>query len=521
MSDFGKKSLSKKILASLPNFLFVLIIFIVALALRFIQLGNTFISSDNVELAQKIIVNKGYLWMIEENYGVLISFIVKVFVVSLSFLGVTVTEFWWKVPVAIIGSLQSVLVYIFLKKYLNVSKILAYFGATMIAILPIHVMQSRYLWGYEVLAVFFITLAIWSLLIFLRKPTLSHGLWASLFNGLYLISHGYILPYVLCVLLIILIYSDNERKINLKDILTRINLVFTKLVWIFPVLFLIFYANSLIHTFQKNTNLGFYVFDHLPGFVANVGIVLFVLYIFSIILNLYLRKSIKKEGLLFVFFAFFYLAPFFFGVPPDITVERGYMLMSAYFLLLSLVIIFDHYYLSHRKIIVMLMILGVSLTLWGTVESIFLKDVSFDPSLVKIERGSIDDTGAKAAGYITRKFISPEIKILAVNKAIEPPVLDYYFKRADGGYYDLSFELYKEVFFTNKDNFDIIIVDKETLPIVEADDTFIERIVLYSLHEPVMWIFAKQGVNIPEIKSDVLNYNKLYDKEFSPKISIY
>ena len=117
--------------------------------------------------------------MIFENYGVLINFYVKVFTGFLSLLGIPLNEFWFKLPIAIIGSAQIILSFGFLN-WLMKNRASALLGAGLISILPIHVMQSRYLWGYEVLGTFFLTIAIWVLLLYFENPTKKNGFFVSL-----------------------------------------------------------------------------------------------------------------------------------------------------------------------------------------------------------------------------------------------------------------------------------------------------------------------------------------------------
>ena len=135
-----KSSLINKSRVLIPLILLVCL----GLSLRLVLLGNTFQSSDNVELATRVILLPGYAWMIREYYGVLINLLVKVSVGVVSLLGIAVTEFWWKAPVALLGALQVPLTYRFVKR-LGGGWMAALVGAAFVSVLPIHVMQSRYL----------------------------------------------------------------------------------------------------------------------------------------------------------------------------------------------------------------------------------------------------------------------------------------------------------------------------------------------------------------------------------------
>ena len=88
-------------------------LFSLALLLRLLHLGNTFQSSDNAQLAVRIIKNSGYVWMTREAYSVLIYLFAKLLVGLVSFFGVSITEFWWKAPVALLGAFQVPLTFFF------------------------------------------------------------------------------------------------------------------------------------------------------------------------------------------------------------------------------------------------------------------------------------------------------------------------------------------------------------------------------------------------------------------------
>ena len=214
----------------------------------------------------RFLKNNGYSWIIREYYGVLINVYVKIFTGLLSSFGITITEFWWKAPIAILGSFQAPLTYFFLKRRIGCSDVGALFGAAFISILPIHVFESRYLWGYEVLGVFFVTLAIWRLIDFFEKPTAKSGLLASMFSGLYVISHGYIIPFIPSLLSIILLFAPSKKSGIVFRFNTGMKLCSQYLVWVFPLLFLPLCVYPLRHSLRKPTRLGFYLTRPLSRF---------------------------------------------------------------------------------------------------------------------------------------------------------------------------------------------------------------------------------------------------------------
>lgn len=491
-----------------------------ALLSRLLYLGNTFQSGDNAALAATIIRNPGYSWMIRGNYGVLISLFVKLFVGLASSLGITITEFWWKAPVALLGTVQVPLSFFFLRR-LGCTKVGALWGAGFVAILPIHVMQSRYLWGYEVFGAFFGTIALWSLLNFFDRPTIKTGLVASLCSSLYLISHGYVLPFIPCLVPLMVLFAPDERESGLHKLGVGIKLAVTKLLWFFPLLFSPLYYSSVLHGLQKRTEIGFFLLDHIPGFVGNVGVFLALCLLASILIGVISEKVRSRETLLLTTFGLAYLVPLFFGSPPGITVVRGYMLVGTFFLVLCAALVLDKLAKKHEKLIVILVALCFLTTLWGTIESVFGRDQWVDPSFVRIERGGIPpDPGSKAAGYLFRKHVLPAVKALVIHRAVEPPNLLYYFGRTEYAYYDFSLEQSLDGFRQAKDGVDIVVCDKDQLSAVEGDGSFVERMVILSENVPRMWVYARPDVEIPTIHADVVALNRGFDKEYSWHVSL-
>jgi hypothetical protein len=491
-----------------------------ALLLRLQSLGNTFPSSDNALPAFQIVTNPGYGWMLHERYGFLVYFLVKIFVGAVSSVGITVTEFWWKAPIALLGTLQTPLTFLFIKR-LGGREEAALSGSALISILPIHVMQSRYLCGYEVLGVLFVTLAIWSLLDFFDRPTLKRGLVASFFLGLYLISHGYVLPVVFCLVSMLTIFPRGGARTPLGKLKWGLYLFVTRWVWLFPALFSRVCFYSLAHSVSKPTAFGVYLSQHLPRFIENVGILIFVFLIVTVLIGLFSKRASSNETLLLVTCGAAYLAPLFFAAPPGITMVRGYMLMGTFFLVLNMAIVTGELATRRKKLLAFLICVCFLVTLWGTIESIWGRDQGFDPTLVEIERGGLPpDPGSKAAGYLLRKYLSDSASVLSIHRQVEPPNMLYYFGRLEYAYYDLSLEQSIEKFLQQRKEIDVVICDAEQMPSVESDDGFERRIVLFSEGVPRMWIYARPGVELPAIRADVVALNRAFDKEYAWRVTL-
>lgn len=500
----------------------VVFLLCVACALRFVCLGNVFVSSDNVELPARIVANSGYLWMIFEPYGLMISLVVKVFVGLISALGINITEFWWIAPVALFGTLQVPLTFQFLRR-LDCGRVGSLGGAGFVSVLPIHVMQSRYSWGYEVLGVFFVTIALWSLVAFFQRPTVGAGLAASLCSGLYLVSHGYIIPFIPCLAFVTLFAdacleedaSVPDRLRTVLDLGSRISL------WVFPVLFLPVYYHSVRHALEKQTRLGIYVLQHGTGFLANTGAPLAVLSITAVVASIALRQTRTAKSILLTGCGALYLAPLFLGTPPGITVVRGYMLLGVYFWVLGAAVLLDRLAATHRVLAVSLICICFLATLWGTVTSVFGRDQLFDPTAVRIERGGVPpDPGTKAAAYLIRKYVPSSADVLAVHRAVEPPILMYYFGRMRSAYYDLSLEQTRLKLAEMRDHVDIVICEEGQVSILESDDRFVQKAVILSEGVPRMWIYARLNMEMPTVEADVRELNGLFDTEYALRVTL-
>jgi len=512
------KSPSRQIKMILP----IVFLFCFSVLLRFLYLGTIFQSSDNARLAANIILFPGYAWMIKENYGFLINLYTKLFVRLVSLLGITVTELVWKTPVALIGALQPPLTYFFLRR-MGCKKIGSFCGAALISVAPLHVFQSRFLGGQEVLGVFFVTLAIWKLVDFFEVPTVRTGLIASFFVGLYQISHGYILPFLPCLICISVLFASTYPEAPfLKSFWLSSLLSIKNFLWLFPLLFVPLSYYSLRHIFidRGGGKLGCYLFDYIPVFVATLGLPLTLFFCLSVIVSIFSKKVRSKKNILFIICGSLYLIPIFIDISPDSgTVVSGYFLMGAYFLILQLSCVCDELVKSHQKIIGFLVCVCFLATFWGTVESIFGQDKWFDPSLVKKERGDISDPGSKAAGYLIRKYVPSSSKVLAIHRKIEPPVLFYYFGRNDYSWFDLSLNKSINKFLEYKDEADVVVCEEKQKSVVGADGGFKKRVVIYSDSEDEpMLIYTRSWINIPAADispRERIRLNNAYDKEYA------
>jgi hypothetical protein len=495
------------------------LIFLAGLALRLIQLGTSFRSADEGAVAARILKYPGYAWMFREYYGLLINLLVKWSAALVSFLGLTLTEFWWKFPVALAGALQAPLTYGFLKS-LGAGRFGRLLGAALMAVLPLHVMASRYLWGYEVLGVLSITLAIWALLRFFANPTTRAGLTASLASGLYLVSHGYILPFLPCLVLLIILWAPGGGTNLFGRFWAGTKLLARKGVWIFPLLALPFCLYPVGHTLKKPTRPGFYLLSHFSGFLGNTGVGIIILLLVAGAAFVKVREARTKIVIFLVLGGAFYLAPLFLGTPEGITAVRHYMLMGIVLWVWAATLVLDGFAAKRPSGVRAVVSLALLLTLWGTAESVFRVDRGFDPSLVTIDRGGVfPDPGVKAAGYLLRQGLAPDMTVLAIHRNIEPLNLFYYFGRDELAYYDLTLPETRRAFEADASRADVVICEPEQREFVEASGLFEPRIVLSSAGAPRLYVFARPAVPLPSLEADVRELNRTYDRTYAPKVT--
>ena len=496
------------------------------LVLRTLASNHPFQTGDNAWMAWLILSKPGYWWIIQHRYGPLIFVIDKLFVATASQAGILITEFWWKVPIALVGAAQVPLSYLFVKR-LGARPAVALGTAAFMSILPVHIYTSRYLWGYDVIGFFCLTLALLGLFHFAERPTVLRGLIASSGCALYLIAHAYIIPFAPTLLIFLLLFSPGDG-----DLPTRLRAgaraFVTKGVWVIPVLLPLLvgpvYYTPLRHTFQKDTQLGFYLFDHLSGFIEDTGVVLGASLVAAVCAAVVVKDLRTRPAVFLALAGGAYLAPLIFGAPPGTTVVKGYLLMGICLWVHAAAFVADQFVARHARVV-----LGVAagcflLTLWGSVETVFGRDQWVDPSLVKGNYfwGQVPpDPGAKTAGYFVRKYVPTSASILALHYAVEPPNLWYYFDRTDYAFEDLILPGTLAKFHEYKDVADVVICAEDQLPTIEADGRFQKKLVIFSEGAPRMWLYAKPSIDFPKSAVNAEQYNTAYDREFTRPVNFW
>lgn len=488
---------------------------ILAAALRFLKLGLPFQTSDNTEIAVRILDHEGYRWMLDEYYGVLITLVVKWWVGICSSLGMCITEFWWRTPVALTGTLQVPLTYFFLRRF-GSGRRGAMAGAAFMAVLPVHVFLSRYLWGFEVLGLFALTLAFWSLLSFLEDPTLRKGLIASTFAGLYAISHVNIFPFLPCVVAAAVMLGQGRR------VLDRLRPLATRLVWLVPAVLLFFAHGPFFRLLQKQTRFGFYLPHHFPGMIWNTGLPLALLIVTLVLLGVVPRELRSRRAGFLAAAGIIYASPLLLGAPPGVTIARGYLMLGTCLLLMAAALTLDRLMAPGRsRLWLAATVLCWLATTWGATTSLFENQRLGFPLCITPFQGALQrDRGFKTAGLIVRTHVPPDATVFALDDRLEPPVLRYYFARTGIAFYDLHPDALIGEFHAAKDNVDVVVCNAYARPHVERSGRFSLKTAIHQGGFPVLWIYGTDRISIPVATADVVEGNARFDREYAPRVSL-
>jgi hypothetical protein len=484
--------------------------------LRLYLLGNVFQSSDNAELAVRVLENRGLLWMFLDNYGFLINLTVGSFAHFFSILNITLSEFIWKLPVAFIGIVSLPVMGVLVAKKYEYSYgllIMLFFSVH-----PLHVMQSRYPWGYEIFGALFSLLALHSFFRFLEEKTIKTGLQASFVIGVYMLSHGYFLPFAVVLFGTSFIFQYPLQRNLFKFILPFIQDIKKYYLWLFPVLLSPAYFYPLKHALKKRVKPGFYLFDHFEEIVGNLGIGLFCIVLIGFFLFLRNFKAISSETKSYMFAGICYFLPLIFLSQPGLTVVRGYFLVgSVFFTLASLILFWKYVNPSWLKYSVLILVFASSL--WGTWNSVFLRDQGFDPSFTKKDRGTVDeDPGTKTFGFIYQEYFPHDEKVLVLHRNIEPPNIKFYVNTTRCvSFYDKTLEETEEIFHESG-LYPIVVADKGQSEFVDNSAGHKLEATVSSEGVKRLYIYSQIPLSLPKQNFTVELYNPLFDQKYLRKL---
>ncbi len=494
-----------------------------AAALRFLWLGGEFISEDDVRQTWRVIHSPGYLWMVDWATGMLGPLMQKVWIDSVGALGVTATEFWWRAPSVLTGLLQLLLTYPF-ARHLGISERAALLAFAVLAVLPVHIANSRYTWGHEITGLCCLTMALWALHAFYERPGAKRAIGASLLSALYLVSHHNILPFFPSALLIALA-SSRARIDPIPGTLARAAWSLVRYgVWIAPLLAFRLYESAFTYALKKPTVLSLYLDTHVRLFVEAVGLPVAVAVAVAIPFGLRTLRGQPRTCLALALCAAAYLAPLFLGAPEHITNVKGYMMTGAWLCILAAAAaVAPRIDRADRRAIAVALALVV-LTASGSVYNIFAnrRPPLWAPTFAKVEWGrALREPGRKTAALLIRRHVPGQTALFLAQEIWEWPAL-YYFGRTGCRLPDVNFP-FRQVSPEHPcvATVDVIVTRAPTRDWVAAIDRLELKTEVRDRNEPVLWIYAAPEVPLPVGTVHAEELDPVFDAEFTARLSVF
>ncbi len=492
-------------------------VLILALTLRFWKLGQTFCSSDSVQLATFITYMKGYAWMPGLPYGVMNALIVKIYVTLQLLAGTTLDEFVWYTPIALFGSLQCLITYFFLRK-IELSSISALVGALISATIPIHIGLSRYMWGNDVFGNFFLHFALLGLISYFRSPSKKGGVLAGLAISMYLTSHVLIVPFFMLSAICLLLYTNQENRTSrleaLRDTLHR---CVTNRLWLFPVLSIPLFVQALAHTYSEPKVPFVNILRNLQELLRGEGLFYALLIMLSVAWPFVQRRARTREQWLLWWTGVVYTVPLILtGNAAHCVFE--YLYIGSYFFLMHFLTVIDRLGRRARVTGIALTCAAIFLTMPAILANFYRFPASFNFAYVDVPRGQErPDCGVKAAAYIVRSESTRKYNIQALHPYVEPPVIEYYFLQQGIGYWDIDDERAVKAYKNSAHLSDLLLLSQWQRKAIDAEGLFCPWIGIEDMGAVQMYLYRNCSEKPIYRSVNAREYNMLFDQTFALK----
>ncbi len=450
---------------------------------------------------------------------------------------VPITEFVIIFPQIIIGILTCVLIYLLTKELFNHR--VAILSSLIFSITPLAVSLSRTIYNAANTSTFFLILFIFLFIKYLKYEKYKYLAPISL--GIYLSSDNQFISIFPVILFLIYWYEYDKHansffaSENIKRFFSKINLKFISLVLItyLPALlpFLYFYfikgkidGGIIAHNFAKSKIIGFHS-EIVLYLIYSVGIILFLLFIFSIFQTIFSKK--EKNRLFLTIWFCSYILPWFFVISSG-TNSRAYLLPG----IIPLIILTADMLLRIRfkfikyAIIAILFLSTLNHTVYTTYEL-----NSFKPlAPIYYDKGVFgndyfygdyvkDNWGIKSAGYWIRRNTDNSTKIFTT---IGTPVAKYYFGKnpVDDGisFYSINSgtnEQKKKFFDTVKDNLDLVVIREQDVSAFKDIEKSFNRTLQITQNKVIKLIIYSKKSNQTVQNISVDEYDNLFDSTYS------
>jgi hypothetical protein len=501
-----------------------------ALVLRTYRTDVPFQSGDHATMPYMVSCWFGVSWIIAHTYGPLLPAIVWPFAKAVVALGLVMDEAMWRLPLALIGTLQVPITYLLMQR-LGGRPWTALLAAAYAAVLPLLACDARYTWGYETLGLCVGSVAIWAWLRDLDQPTW-FGRWlAGGLLGLYLLSHLTIHAVPLIIVAAVIMHLGFRR--GLRRLLQPATLLPVALAAALTLYAYFGLDGGILGRMSHHTALGtlhpgaYTVSDlwHLARLL--IGPVWAVFSAIAVIVGLVLIARRDRRGLP-ALWAAVYLAPLVMllnvnniGRPAGYQVQWVFAASCSACLLLQLLVERSTKWTRPARAAIsacapIFAVLIFAAHLLGSASNLFT-DRRWPMLTGTVDYGAaVPDPGYKAAGWYVRAHVPANAVIFATheNVGLEYPTATYYTGRHVAAAEDTTYEQECRLIEAVTGDIDVAIVEPRYLARF-AERGFDVPVSVMRDGDAILYIAARPGYSIPAMDVEATDGNARFDKDFA------
>lgn len=515
---------------------------VLAASLRIWNIDAVFESSDQAAMANMIHHNFGIRWIFAHDYGPTLPVIQRSFSTLCCLLGIPVSEWTCRFPVALVSLAQVLISYPLLRR-LKASNREAFFATLCVALLPTLVSDGHYAWGYLTVWLLTGTIALWATVAWLddRRPVQLVVAGMALFLHCLSNVFAFGLPIVLLLFWIVnlrfdaVIRKGNNEQPNGSAWKLR-HLGAPVVGFVLPclaALFVIFISwwwtgggqiGRLLAKRDHGALSGqFHQVLEMPAFwCTQFGYVFGLITAAGLVWGcVQLRHPASRRLGLLAIWAVVAAFPLVIltdwsavGYPGSYFIEVIYCagLLGGVFL----------WRLVERlgtgrvsRALSLVVAAGVVIVLGlGTADECLFGGQWTRLTGVRTGWGNVrQDTGIKAAGWYVRRYVPADAVVMSLhaNDGMEVTVAEYYCGRRIIAHYDILPAIVAPLLEAMQGHVDVVIVDVEREPLAAKIPGFEQVCVLFNQDKPVRMIYAHRERALPRVCTDIARINPVYD----------
>lgn len=500
-----------------------------ALMLRTYGTNVPFHSGDYASMPYMVSHWFGVSWIIAHIHGPLLPAVVWLFAKAAVGLGLVMNEAMWRLPLALVGTIQVPVTYLLMRR-LGGHAWTALLAAGLAAVLPPLTSDARYPWGYETLALCVGSLAIWAWLRDLDRPTrFGHWLAGGLL-GLYLVSHLVIHAVPLVIVAAVLMRlgprQGLRRLLHPAAVLPVAAAAFTLYAYLAVGGGIL--GRMLHHTALGTLHPGAYGVTDLWRLARQlVGPVWVVFCAVAVAVGLGLVARRDRRGLP-ALWVVVYLAPLVLlldvnniGRPAVYQVQWIFAASLAAGTLLQVLVERSRRWTRPPRAVIAVCVPAFAVLIFA---AHLLGSASnlFTPHRWPMLTGTVDygrmapDPGYKAAGWYVREHVPADAVILATHDTtgLEYPTATYYTGRHVAAAEDTTYEQECRLVDAVAGDIDAAIVEPKFLARF-TEHGFDVPVRILRDGEPILYVAARPGFDIPPMEVDAAEANARFDREFA------